>query len=254
MSTATEIIYGLHAVRHALARSATDVLELWTQEGKPAAEDLQAIITMAAGAGIRVQRVSRTALDKISDGGNHQGIAVKRRVAATSITDLASLLEALTDRTPLLLLLDSIQDPHNLGACLRTANAVGADAVIIPADRAVGVTATVRKIASGAAEHTPVITVTNLARTMTQLQQQGIWCYGLTESAEVSLFSADLTMPLALVLGAEGRGIRQNTRQHCDQLVSIPMYGQVESLNVSVAAAVCLYETVRQRRKKAEGF
>jgi len=204
---------------------------------------------MATGFGIRVQSVSRTALDKISDGGNHQGIAVRRRVSATSITDLESLLASLTDRPPLLLLLDGIQDPHNLGACLRTANAAGADAVIIPADRAVGVTATVRKIASGAAEHTPVITVTNLARAMTQLQQHGVWCYGLTESADVRLFSADLTMPLALVLGAEGRGIRQNIRQHCDQLVSIPMYGQVESLNVSVTAAVCLYEAIRQRGK-----
>ena len=249
MSRKTEIIYGSHAVRHALDKSPADVLELWLLEGKPATGELAAIVAMAAAVKLPVQYASRAALDKISAGGAHQGVAIKRRTSAVPVNDFSSLLDALTASVPLLLVLDGIQDPHNLGACLRTANAAGVDAVIIPADRSVGVTATVRKIASGAAEHTPVITVTNLARTLTQLQERGVWCFGLSEAAASELYTTDLTVPLALVLGAEGKGLRQNTRQHCDKLVSIPMYGQVESLNVSVAAAVCLYEAVRQRVK-----
>ena len=251
MAKKVEVIYGIHAVRHALNRSPADVLELWIQEGKQAAGELAAIVAMAATAMRPVQYVSRATLDKISAGGVHQGIAIKRRRIPTPIGDLGSLLDALDNTVPLLLVLDGIQDPHNLGACLRTANATGVDAVIIPADRTVSVNATVCKIASGAAEHTPVITVTNLARTLTQLQERGLWCFGLSEAAESEIYATDLTVPIALVLGAEGKGLRQNTRRHCDKLVSIPMFGQVESLNVSVAAAVCLYEAVRQRIKNS---
>jgi 23S rRNA (guanosine2251-2'-O)-methyltransferase len=173
---------------------------------------------------------------------------IRRRATAASGSDLAALLETFHNTIPLILVLDGIQDPHNLGACLRTANAAGVNAVVIPGDRAVGVNATVRKVASGAAEHTPVVTVTNLSRALTQLKQAGVWCFGLSESASADIYATDLTVPLALVLGAEGKGLRQNTRLHCDQLLSIPMRGQVESLNVSAAAAVCLFETVRQRK------
>ena len=251
MAKNVEIIYGIHAVRHALNKSSADVLELWIQEGKPVAGELGTIVSMVATSALTVQPVTRATLDKITVGGVHQGVAIKRRMSPAPFSDLAALLDALIDTMPLLLVLDGIQDPHNLGACLRTADAAGADAVLVPADRAVSVNATVRKIASGAAEHTPVITVTNLTRALTQLQERGVWCFGLSESAESQIYATDLTVPVALVLGAEGKGLRQNTRQHCDKLVSIPMFGQVESLNVSVAAAVCLYEAVRQRLKNS---
>ena len=249
MSRNTEIIYGIHAVRHALSRSPETVLELWVQGGKEQSQEIKNILSNAVAADISIQHVSRDAIEKLSAGAVHQGIVIKRKVKQTAISDLKSLLDSLQHSSPLLLVLDGIQDPHNLGACLRTANAAGADAVLIPKDRAVSLTAAVHKIASGAAEHTPVITVTNLARALDQIKQHGIWCFGLAGDAEEQIFSADLTVPLALVLGAEGKGLRENTRKHCDKLVRIPMLGQVESLNVSVATAVCLYEAVRQRQR-----
>lgn len=248
MTKSPEIIYGIHAVRHALGRAPDAVLELWVQDGKHGSKEITGIVHMAESAGISIQQVSRDAIDKISEGAVHQGVILKRKSGQKTIHDLESLFAALENSIPLVLVLDGIQDPHNLGACLRTANAAAVDAVIIPKDRAVAVNETVHKIASGAAEHTPVITVTNLARTLEQIKQQGIWCFGLVEGADSDIYAADLTVPLALVLGAEGSGLRQNTRNHCDKLVQIPMLGEVESLNVSVAAAVCLYETVRQRR------
>lgn len=247
MSKSTEIIFGIHAVRHALKHSPEDVMELWLLDGKQKAKEFNEIVDMVKAAMISIQYVSRDAIEKITGDTVHQGIVIKRRTTMQTIVDLESLLESLADVVPLLLVLDGIQDPHNLGACLRTANATGVDAVIIPKDRAVPVNATVRKTASGAAEHTPVITVTNLARTLEYLQQQGVWCFGLAEDAKTQIFETDLTVPLALVLGAEGKGLRQNTQRHCDQLIYLPMCGEVESLNVSVATAVCLYETIRQR-------
>lgn len=249
MSRKTEIIYGVHAVRHALKSAPDDVLELWLQAGKHNSREITEIVHMAGAAKIAIQQVSRDAMEKISDGSVHQGVVIKRRVRQKPVHDLESLLDALQDTIPLVLVLDSVQDPHNLGACLRTANAAGADAVLITRDRAVSVNATVRKIASGAADHTPVISVTNLARALKRMKQQGIWCFGLAEGAGDELYTADLTVPLALVMGAEGKGLRENTRKHCDKLVRIPMLGQVESLNVSVASAVCLYEAVRQRQE-----
>lgn len=248
MTRKTEIIYGTHAVRHAIKKTPGAVLELWVQDGKHNSREITGILQMAGAAEISIQHVSRDAMDKISDGGVHQGILIRRRARTGNITDLDSLLHTIKDTTPLLLVLDGIQDPHNLGACIRTANATGVAAVIIPKDRAVSLNETVRKIASGAAEHTPVITVTNLARTLEQIKQQGIWCFGLAEEAGEEVYATDLTVPLALVLGAEGKGLRQNTRNHCDKLVKIPMAGEVESLNVSVATAVCLYEALRQRK------
>jgi 23S rRNA (guanosine2251-2'-O)-methyltransferase len=161
--------------------------------------------------------------------------------------DLATLL-ANPAPDMLLLVLDGVQDPHNLGACLRTANAAGVNAVILPRDRAVAVTPAVRKVAAGAAEITPVITVTNLARSLRELREAGVWTVGTDDKADQSLYDINLKMPLAMVLGAEGEGLRENTRKHCDFLVSLPMRGIVESLNVSVATGVCLYEVLRQRK------
>ena len=250
MARKTEIIYGIHAVEHVLKRSPEDVLELWLLDSRKTSKEIDAIQKLAEKAGINLQFISKPALENVTGDAVHQGVAVRRRAGTQNFDDLDTLLEQSGDSVPLLLILDGVQDPHNLGACLRTANATGVDAVIIPRDRAVPVNATVRKIASGAAEHTPVITVINLARTMENLQQRGIWCFGLAEDADNSLFETDLSVPVALVLGGEGKGLRQNTRKHCDKLVHLPLRGQVESLNVSVTAAVCLYETVRQRSHK----
>jgi 23S rRNA (guanosine2251-2'-O)-methyltransferase len=163
---------------------------------------------------------------------------------------ISSIEEVLEDATepPLLLILDGVQDPHNLGACLRVADGMGVHAVVAPKDRAVGLNQTVHKVASGAAEAVPFITVTNLARTLRDLKDKGIWVAGTGETGSVSLYEAKLEGPLALVLGAEGEGLRRLTLETCDQLISIPMLGQVESLNVSVAAGICLYEARRQRR------
>jgi 23S rRNA (guanosine2251-2'-O)-methyltransferase len=163
------------------------------------------------------------------------------------MNELDDILDRNKDTLPLFLVLDGIQDPQNLGACIRTANAAGVDAVIIPRDKSVAVTSTVRKVASGGVENTPVITVTNLARAINRLQTAGIWIVGTDNNADKTLYELDLAIPLAIVMGAEGKGLRRNTREHCDYLASLPMHGMVESLNVSVAAGVCLYETLRQR-------
>ena len=248
MAKQHEIIYGVHPVRHALDRDTHDVLELWVQDNKQAGRELSSICRLAQQAGVPIQQVSGKALDRITAATAHQGVALKRRFQAhVPVPDLETLLNGIRHAAPLLLVLDGVQDPHNLGACLRTADAAGVDGVIIPKHRAVQVNATVSKVASGAAEHVPVITVTNLARTLDALRAAGIWMFGAADDAAASLYEVDLTVPAALILGAEGAGLRHNTRAHCDQLFSIPMHGKVENLNVSVAAGVCLYETVRQR-------
>ena len=247
MPRKTEIIYGIHTVRHALRRSPEAVLELLLQDGRQDTEEINEIVDLAQKAGISIQHMSRGAIEKLSGNVPHQGVLIRRRTKTGDITSLDSLFEDSANPLSLLLVLDGIQDPHNLGACLRTANATAVDAVIITRDRSVSLNATVSKIASGAAEHTPVISVTNLARALEQLKQHGIWCFGLAEAAESDLFATDLTVPLALVLGAEGRGLRHNTRNHCDKLIKIPMLGEVESLNVSVATGIVLYEALRQR-------
>jgi 23S rRNA (guanosine2251-2'-O)-methyltransferase len=256
MAKQHEIVYGIHSVRHALEQAQHDILELWMQDNKKAGKELSDICRLAHQTGVPVQQVSGKTLDRITGATAHQGVALKRRVttAHQSPLDLADLLNGSMDKPPLLLILDGVQDPHNLGACLRTANAAGANGVVIPKDRAVQVNATVTKVASGAVEHVPVIAVTNLARGLDAMRAAGVWVFGAAEDATTSLYDIDLTVPLALVLGAEGAGLRRNTREHCDQLFRIPMHGKVESLNVSVAAGVCLYETVRQRmRAQAEG-
>ncbi len=255
MSKQTDITCGTHAVRHALNNelngASADILEIWVQENKKTSKPVAEILAIAKNTQTSVQFVAVKTLDKITHQANHQGVAIRRKVSTTDVKmDLKSVLDIDDGTKPLFLVLDGVQDPHNLGACLRTADAVGVRAVILPKDRAVGVNETVRKVASGAAENTPVIYVTNLSRALKEMQDAGVWIIGTADTAENSIFEEDLTSPTALVMGSEGQGLRQNTRTHCDKLVNIPMSGVVESLNVSVAAGVCLYEARRQRQFK----
>ncbi|NNF52609.1 MAG: 23S rRNA (guanosine(2251)-2'-O)-methyltransferase RlmB [Gammaproteobacteria bacterium] len=249
MKAAEEVVaFGLHAVRHALhegvaATTADAVLLLQSGRGD---KRLLEVSRLAKSQGLPVRMSERSELDRIA-GGRHQGVVILGRERHADQPDLATLLEGIDD-TPLLLVLDGVQDPHNLGACLRSADAAGAHAVIVPRRRAAGMGATVRKVAAGAAEHIPLIAVANLARTMRFLSDQGLRLLGTSEDAEKSVFAADLTGPLALVMGSEDKGLRRLTREHCDELLSLPMGGSVESLNVSVAAGVFLFEAVRQRQ------
>ena len=242
----TEIIYGLHAARHALQQSAHSVLEMWVQENKKNSQAISELIRTAGS--LTIQFVSKQTLDKLAQYERHQGVILRKRKEKPATRDLAALLSEIDNGVlPLFLVLDGVQDPHNLGACLRTADAAGVRAVIIPKARTASLTATVSKVASGAAESVPLIEVTNLARTLRQLQEAGVWVIGTADNAAGSIYQADLNRPLALVMGGEGEGLRENTRKHCDLLVRIPMIGIVESLNVSVATGICLYEAVRQR-------
>lgn len=245
-----ELIYGIHAVRAALRARPGDVLELWVD---PARDDARTreLLDEAAALGVSVQTVDPTTLKRRLGAARHQGVVARVRPrGAPTEEQLPALLEG-TQGNALILVLDGITDPHNLGACLRSAEAAGADLVIVPRDRAAPLTATVRKVASGAAERIPVLSVKNLARALRTLKDQGVWVLGTHERASRSLYELDLTRPTALVLGAEGRGLRRLTRELCDHLVSLPMAGAVESLNVSVAAGVCLFEARRQRLVRA---
>jgi 23S rRNA (guanosine2251-2'-O)-methyltransferase len=243
---ATELIAGLHAVRTALSHGGGDVHELW-HDPKRRDRRLRQVLELAAEAGVAVHAVDRERLDTLTGGANHQGVAARVSMpAALDQGALEQLLERLTV-PPFLLVLDGVQDPHNLGACLRTADAAGVHAVIAPRDNSVGLTPVACKVASGAAGRIPFVQVTNLARTLKWLQQQGVWLVGTAGESAQGLFDTDLTGPLALVMGAEGKGMRRLTREHCDLLISLPMHGAVESLNVSVATGVVLYEALRQR-------
>lgn len=238
-------VFGIHAVDALLQRQPKRIEELWLQQGRND-KRMQDIQQHAQKLGIRCLVVPREDLDKVVEG-NHQGVLAKAKPAQMlRDRDLELLLNAVTHQ-PLLLILDGVTDPHNLGACLRTADAVGVDAVIAPKDNSAPLNATVRKVACGAADVVPYIQVTNLARTMKDLQQRGIWITGTAGEAEQSVYQADLKGPVALVMGAEGKGMRRLTREHCDFLVKLPMAGSVSSLNVSVATGVCLFEVVRQR-------
>ncbi|BBB15197.1 23S rRNA (guanosine-2'-O-)-methyltransferase RlmB [Candidatus Rickettsiella viridis] len=242
-----EFIFGFHAVEAILQQSPERVLQLYRQEGR---EDkrLESIISLAERQHIPLQIVSRATLDKWTAAERHQGILVEiKSFPVKEEKDLFQFIDGL-EKAPFLLLLDEIQDPHNLGACLRSANAAGVDAVVITQDRSVGLTPTVRKIAVGAAETTPVFTVINLANTLRKLKSQGIWIYGLDGAAKKPLYDMDLKGPIGLVLGAEDKGLRRLSKELCDGLLAIPMQGSVESLNVSVAAGICLFEVLRQRR------
>jgi len=239
-------VYGLHAINAVLERSPERLLELWMSQPREDARSRE-LRTRAQNAGVRVQSVGSEALDKLVGEVAHQGaVAAVRPLKGWDEHDL---LEALSraGEPALLLVLDGVTDPHNLGACLRTADAAGAHAVLIPKDRAAAVDGVVRKVAAGAAEFVPVASVTNLARVIEKLKERGIWVVGTDAEAVQTLYAADLNRPLALVLGAEGGGLRRLTRERCDFLVRIPMAGQVQSLNVSVAAGIALFEARRQR-------
>ncbi|MBJ6980481.1 MULTISPECIES: 23S rRNA (guanosine(2251)-2'-O)-methyltransferase RlmB [unclassified Luteimonas] len=243
-------IVGINAVASAIEHDADNVREVLLEAGGKNAR-IGDIEDNARRRGIDVRRVAQQALDGVAGGLRHQGAVARYAAAKTFDEDaLPELVEAAGGRA-LLLVLDGVQDPHNLGACLRSAAAAGVTAVLIPKDKAVQVNATVRKTSAGAADSIPVVRVTNLARSLRELQKQGVWIYGLAGDAGASLYGIDLRGNVALVLGGEGEGLRRLTRDMCDQLVSLPMPGAaaagVESLNVSVAAGVCLFEAVRQR-------
>lgn len=241
-------VYGIHAVSAALRRPGAVQELLIAEEGRMNPR-LTKLLDQARNAGVTLRKVKREALDDAAQGERHQGIVAMLSGAEPPVvaSDLEDLLEGL-DHPAFLLILDGVQDPQNLGACLRSADAAGVDAVIVPKDKAAGITPVVRKVACGAAESVPFFQVTNLARTLRDLQERGIWLIGAAGEAEGSLYQADLRGPLALVMGAEEQGMRRLTREHCDVLIHIPMAGSVESLNVSVATGVCLFEAVRQRR------
>jgi 23S rRNA (guanosine2251-2'-O)-methyltransferase len=243
---AGEWLYGVHAVRAALEQAGTQFTALWLDEGRIEGS-LRQIAEMARGRGLVPCPVPRKELEALVPGARHQGVvACYLPPAGLTEEKLFALLDSL-EEPPLLLLLDGVQDPHNLGACLRTAEAAGVHAVVVPKDRAAGLTGVARKVASGAAERVPFVRVTNLVRAMEKLREWGLWLVGTGAEGEESLYATNLNGPLGLVLGAEDRGLRRLTREHCDRLVAIPMRGRVGSLNVSVAAGVCLFEARRQR-------
>ncbi len=252
MSKQNQWIVGINAVASAVEHDAEHVREVLVEAGAKNPR-LGEIEQSARRKDIDVRRVAQQALDGVAGGVRHQGVAARYAAAKTwDEHDLVDLVEQAEGKA-LLLVLDGVQDPHNLGACLRSAAAAGTTAVVIPKDKAVQVNATVRKTSAGAADSIPVVRVTNLSRTLAELQKLGVWIYGLVGEAGASLYALDLKGNVALVLGGEADGLRRLTREHCDQLVSIPMPGVqdspgVESLNVSVAAGVTLFEAVRQRQ------
>lgn len=248
------LLCGIHAVGGLLRRRPEAVRGVFIQEGGQNPR-LAELAELAVEYGVRLQTLGEEEIDRRAQGARHQGVIAQFDLerAVSSENDLDGLL-AEASETPLLLVLDGVQDPHNLGACLRTADAAGVHAVIAPKDRAAGLTPVVCKVASGAVGHIPFVRVTNLARTLRALRDADVWIAGADADGEgaMSLYDADLTLPVALVLGAEGNGMRRLTREHCDWLVSIPMAdAAVESLNVSVATGICLFEARRQRLVKA---
>ena len=242
-----ELVFGMHAVRAMLARQPARVRRVWLLAGRHDAR-IEELRALAVQAGVPIGQRGQAELTELAGGGVHQGvIAELTPAAALSESALHEVVQA-GEGPPLVLVLDGVQDPHNLGACLRTADAAGVRAVVVPKDRAVGLTPVVRKVAAGAAEAVPLVQVTNLARALRELKELGLWIVGTEGEGDQSLYEADLKGPLAVVMGAEGSGMRRLTREQCDFTVSLPMLGTVESLNVSVAAGVVLYEAVRQRR------
>jgi 23S rRNA (guanosine2251-2'-O)-methyltransferase len=242
------LVHGLHAVRALLERDPTRVVRIHLARGRDDAR-ITAILDAANAARVALERVDAQRLERLAGGAVHQGVVAEIRPQAPWSEDrlLAALAARAAESPPLLLALDGVQDPHNLGACLRSADACGALAVIIPKDRAAQMNATVRKVAAGAAETTPLVVVTNLARCLRDLKEAGLWVVGADAGAAQRADQVELHGPVVLVLGAEGSGLRQLTRSHCDFIVSLPAQGAVESLNVSVAAGMLLYEAVRQR-------
>lgn len=237
-------VYGIHAVEKFVQQSSNEAIELLVTESRN--PRLLSLIGQARKAQIPVNFVSRDELSKLAGSDKHQGCVLQIRVVAGQQKSLEQCLAEL-NQDSLFLVLDGVQDPHNLGACLRSADATGVDAVIIPKDRSASLNATVRKVAAGGAESVPLIEVTNLARGLKMLKEAGVWIYGTSGDAESSLYDYDYKGPTALVMGSEGEGLRRLTAEACDHLIKLPMTGVVESLNVSVATGVCLYEILRAR-------
>ncbi len=250
MAKQDELVFGIHAVNELIKRSPERFIELFLLKGRDD-ERLMPIINLSRKYGIPAQLVNRKVLDDKTDGEQHQGVVARVKQGKTySEADLDDILAQAEQQgvAPFLLILDGVTDPHNLGACLRNADAAGVQAIIVPKDNAARLSATVRKVAVGAAETVPLVQVTNLARTMKQLQQMGVWIIGTAGETDTCLYDVKLSGPMALVMGAEGKGMRRLTRENCDQLVKLPMAGTVSSLNVSVATGICLFEIVRQRQ------
>ncbi|UTP72907.1 23S rRNA (guanosine(2251)-2'-O)-methyltransferase RlmB [Alteromonas sp. LMIT006] len=245
MAQSHEWLYGIHALESVLQREPQRILEIFIAKGRDD-ERLHNIVNLARKHRISVQFAQRKALDDKAQGEQHQGV-LARAIAAKPLNenDLDTIIAQA--EKPFLLVLDGVTDPHNLGAVLRSADAAGVDAVIVPKDKSATLNATVRKVACGAADVIPLIQVTNLARTLVDIQHQGVWVVGTAGEATQLVYDCDFKGPIALVMGAEGKGMRRLTREKCDELIKLPMYGSVSSLNVSVATGVCLYEVVRQR-------
>ena len=254
MSSA-KVLFGFHALGVRLKTAPSSIVEIFYDPTRRDAR-MRQFVEKATESGVKLIEADSLRLAKLAGSHGHQGVAARVQVLA-QVTSLDSLLEQLEEAqaalpvaervAPLILVLDGVTDPHNLGACLRVADGAGVHAVIAPKDHAAGINATVAKVASGAAETVPYFMVTNLARTLNELKERNIWVIGTSDVATKTLYQVDLKGPVALVLGAEGDGMRQLTAKTCDELVSIPMRGAVESLNVSVASGICLYEALRQR-------
>jgi len=247
----TDILFGLHVVQNFLEHNPNQIIEIVVQIGRDD-KRFKELLSLADTHGVAVTEAKRKYLDEISDQGNHQGVIAKCKLPKPKgdheLLNWLDLQVEKNDQPPFLLILDTVTDPHNLGACLRSAAAAGVHGVIAPKDKSVGITPTVRKVASGAAETMPFYQVTNLARTIRALKDKGIFIVGtLLNDQASSLYDLDLKGPLAIIMGAEGKGLRRLTSEHCDELAYIPIDGSIESLNVSVATGVCLFEALRQR-------
>lgn len=243
----SEMIFGIHAVEAAITRQPERFIEIYALKGRQD-ERVTSITKIARKQGISLQFMTRNVLDNKAGDDHHQGIIARvRPVPALDETDLANLI-ANAKRPPFILILDGVTDPHNLGACMRSADAAGVTAIVVPKDNSSKITPTVQKVASGAADSVPFIQVTNLARTMRFLREENIWIYGTAGETEQTLYDTRFSGPVAIAMGAEGTGLRRLTREHCDELIKIPMTGSVSSLNVSVATGICLFEVIRQRQ------
>jgi 23S rRNA (guanosine2251-2'-O)-methyltransferase len=241
-----QILVGFHAVIARIRQAPDSLKTVYYDVSRRDRRMKDFIETTQTLVGRKLHQADSERLRQLAGHDRHQGVVAFAEPASIA-RNIAELLDGLGDKKPLLLILDGVTDPHNLGACMRVADGAGADAIIVPKDRSAQLNTTVSKVASGAAETMPFVAVTNLARAMRELQEAGIWLIGTSEDADKTLYEVDLSGPVAIVMGAEGEGMRRLTKETCDELVSIPMFGGVESLNVSVASGVCLYEAARQR-------
>lgn len=241
-----EIIYGIHAVEAAIRNQPENVLQVFIQQGRND-NRIKTLLSIAQNSGVSIQSISNDKLKEKCPKARHQGVVAEIRRSKSSAISLDDILEK---ESVLLLILDEVQDPHNIGACLRTADAVGVDAVVVSKNRSPALTPVIRNVASGAAETVPYIMVSNLARALDKIKESNVWVMGTSGDADQTIYEADANQRLAIVMGSEGKGMRRLTREACDELISIPMQGSVESLNISVATAVCLYEVRRQQQHK----